>query len=149
MVNYLPASSKLWSCYMVALTFYCVTGITGCCCIYLGPRAIAYANWKQPKRLRTVNIIIWDLILLPFCIDIRFSIHFHSPSNDGVYRHPEIWKNDLDKLRGIFYFAESNSVWLISIYIPFLQNHCKGFLFHSLQHSVFHIWIDCINMNSL
>lgn len=40
---------------------------------------------------------------------------------------------------GEFFFAESNSVWLISIYIHFLQNYCKGFLFHSLQHSVFHI----------
>lgn len=42
------------------------------------------------------------------------------------------------------FFAESNSEWFISMFLLFflnLQNYCKAFLFHPLQHSVFHIWI--------
>lgn len=142
-----PPLSRLWSCCMVALTFYCVTGVIGCCGIYLDPRATTCAQDFFMWILQTETCFYFSLF--PFCIDIRFSIRFSSPSDDGVYRHPETWKNYWDDLRGIFYFAESNSVWLISIYVLFLQNYCKGFLFHSLQHSVFHIWIDRINMNSL
>lgn len=139
---------------MVVLIIYCTTLVTGWCRTCLGPRAIVCADWKSTQKtslrdyykLRLNSISLWSF---SFCTDTRFSIHSSSPSSDGFVGIPKPEKMAEMNSGAFFTFLKVTLCGLFQFIYFFLQNYCKGFLFHSLQHSVFHIWIDCINMNSL
>lgn len=125
--------------------------LTSCLWIDFGPRTAACAYWKSSQK-----IFRWLLLrFIPILIILFFALILNSlPSLAATQwwdcRHLLNLKRYIKMNAGAFCtLLKVILCFLLQFIYFFLQNYCKGFLFHSLQHSVFHIWIDCINMNSL
>lgn len=139
---------------MVALVICCATVITGFCCLELNPRAIACANWKSTLKtslgeyykLRLKCISLWPF---SFCMILDLVSRLVAHPMMGFIDVPKPEKMVEMNSGAFFTLLKVILCGLFQFIYFFLQNYCKDFLFHSLQHSVFHIWIDCINMNSL